>query len=108
MGPTINLLIRNKMPFLCTHNCNSQCPYNSFSIRKLTMFFFFLNNTFLFEKSVKFSLIFIEIKKKLTMGNAVVIGLQKLQTVFSSYEQFVGHLCNVFIISNDLYGMALW
>ena len=39
-------------------------------------------------------------KKKTTMGNVVVVGLQELRTVFSTYEQFVGHLCNVFKISN--------
>ena len=59
-----------------------------------------LNNTLLFAKSVTFSLRFIEIKKKPTMGNVGVVGLQELRTVFSSYEQFVGHLCNVFKISN--------
>ena len=52
------------------------------------------------------SLRFIEIKKKLTMDNVVVIGLQELQTGFSTYKQFVGHLCNVFEISNDR--RSLW
>ena len=34
------------------------------------------------------------------MGDLVVVGLQELQTVFSTYEQFVGPLCNVFKIYN--------
>ena len=30
----------------------------------------------------------------------MVVGLQQLQTLFDTYEQFVGHLCNVFEICN--------
>ena len=35
-----------------------------------------------------------------TMGDLVVIGLCHLRTLFGTYEQFVGHLWNVFKISN--------
>ena len=30
----------------------------------------------------------------------MIVGLQELRTVFSTYEQFVGPLCNVFKIYN--------
>ena len=42
----------------------------------------------------------LEIKKNPTMENLVVMGLQQLQTLFDTYEQFVGHLCNGFEICN--------
>ena len=64
----------------------------------------FFKNALLFQKNVKFSLRFIEIKNKTRMGNVVVIGSQKLQTVFGTYKQFVGQSL-MFI---DLYGMASW
>ena len=34
------------------------------------------------------------------MGNLVVVGLQDLRILFGTYEQFVGHLCNVSKICN--------
>ena len=30
------------------------------------------------------------------MGDLVVVGLQELRTVFSTHQQFIGPLCNVF------------
>ena len=32
----------------------------------------------------------------------MVVGLQQLRTLFDTYEQFVGHLCNVFEICKGL------
>ena len=32
----------------------------------------------------------------------MVVGLQQLRTFFDTYEQFVGHLCNVFEICKGL------
>ena len=65
MGPTINVLILNVMPLLCTHNCISARNLNILTIlsalETLECFSFFLNNTLLFAKSVNFSLRFIEI-----------------------------------------------
>ena len=34
------------------------------------------------------------------MGKLVVVGLQDLRTLFGTYEQFVGRLCNVLKICN--------
>ena len=34
------------------------------------------------------------------MGKLVVVGFQDLRTLFGTYEQFVGRLCNVLKICN--------
>ena len=47
------------------------------------------------QKEITFFLRLIE-KKTPTMGNLVVVGLGELQTLFGTYEQFVGCLWNVF------------
>ena len=63
------------MPLSCTHNWNSAPNLNILlSALECLECFLFSNNTLLFAKSVEFSLRFIEIKKKPTMENVVIVG----------------------------------
>ena len=109
MRPTINLLILNVMPLFYKNNYNLSPNLNICTIlsaqKNLECVYFYRISTLFRERYVQF---FLEcIRKKRHDGEAIVIiGLQQLRTSFGSYEQFVGHLWNVFKISNGR--RSLW